>query len=355
MMATSSAWRFRPSRLDNIEQLENYRQGGFHPVSIGDVFCSGRYRILHKLGFGGFSTVWLARDKQRDRLVSLKIITAEDSNSCNELRILQHLKQNAKGHPGCDHTLSLLDHFTIEGPNGCHTCLVSPLGGPDLSQICMYHNPDRSAARRRLRGALARKFARQVTLAVEYLHSRGVAHGDVSNSNVLIQLAHVESWADREVYELLGSPVTDKVRLFSGELNNMASAPEYVVETANLSNLESIWFTDKIVLIDFSHSFMLQSPPPEDIAMTMSYCAPEVYFEGQASVWSDIWALGCTIFEIRAGRQLFESFLGGSFEVIRQIVRTLGKLPEPCAMLTSMSMENPKEDSRLVMFLQSIR
>ncbi|KAK9363900.1 kinase-like domain-containing protein [Lipomyces starkeyi] len=318
MTDTSSTWQFWPSRLDNIERIENYRKGGFHPVSIGDSFSNGRYR---------FSTVWLARDEKSDRL------------------------ECATDHPACDHVLSLLDHFKFEGPNGCHTCLVSPIAGPDLSQISIYHNPDRSTSRRRLRGALARKFAKQVTLAVGYLHSRGVGHGDISNSNVLIQLAHVDSWSDRDLYELLGSPVTDKVRLSSGELNNMASAPEYLVEPANLANLESKWFTDKIVLVDCSHSFMLQSPPQEDIAMTMSYCAPEVYFDGNASAWSDIWALGCTIFEIRAGRQLFESFLGGSFEVIRQIVRTLGKLPEPWWS----SWDKRHQNSRIVVFLQSIR
>ncbi|KAK9486473.1 hypothetical protein V1527DRAFT_57579 [Lipomyces starkeyi] len=143
------------------------------------------------------------------------------------------------------------------------------------------------------------------------------------------ELAHMDSWSDRHLYELLGSPVTDKSSFSSGELNNMTSAPEYLVEPAILPNLEPKWFTDKIVLVDFSHSFMLQSPPQEDIAMTTSYCAPEIYFDGKASVWWDIWALGCTIFEIDAGRQLFESFVGGSSEVIRQIVRTLGKLPEP--------------------------
>ncbi|KAK9247894.1 CMGC/SRPK protein kinase [Lipomyces tetrasporus] len=226
-MATT--WLFQPSSLDNIEQIENYRKRGFHPVSIGENFARGRYRILHKLGFGGFSTVWLARDERNHRLVSLKIVTAED----------------------------------------------------------------------------------------------------LSTSNVLIQLAHVDTWSDQDVYELLGSPVTDRVRLFSGELNNMTSAPEYLVAPANLSNLESKWLAEKILLVDFGQSFMLQQPPHNDVGITMSYCAPEVYFDGKRTVWSDIWALGCMIFEIRAGCQLFESFLGGPHEVILQIVETLGKLPEP--------------------------
>jgi serine/threonine protein kinase len=38
--------------------------GGYHPVCLGDTFKNGRYKIHHKLGFGGFSTVWLAEDNK---------------------------------------------------------------------------------------------------------------------------------------------------------------------------------------------------------------------------------------------------------------------------------------------------
>lgn len=41
----------------DIEYLENYVPGGYHPTLIGDTFCSGRYTVVHKLGFGGYSTI----------------------------------------------------------------------------------------------------------------------------------------------------------------------------------------------------------------------------------------------------------------------------------------------------------
>lgn len=46
----------------DAEPLFRYRPGGFHPVHLGDTFKEGRYRVIHKLGYGGFSTIWLARD-----------------------------------------------------------------------------------------------------------------------------------------------------------------------------------------------------------------------------------------------------------------------------------------------------
>ena len=62
-MAMDDRTIYRPSNLlYNQERMTRYRPGGFHPVCLGDTFKEGRYTIHHKLGWGGFSTVWLARD-----------------------------------------------------------------------------------------------------------------------------------------------------------------------------------------------------------------------------------------------------------------------------------------------------
>src|SRR6266550_8021554 len=68
--------RYRPCRFDFIENIDLYASGGLHPVSIGDVFADGRYKVLHKLGFGGSSTTWLARDSISGILVALKVLAA---------------------------------------------------------------------------------------------------------------------------------------------------------------------------------------------------------------------------------------------------------------------------------------
>ena len=49
---------------EDEEDWEDYVAGGYHPVKIGDLFSDGRYKVVRKLGWGHFSTVWLAMDKK---------------------------------------------------------------------------------------------------------------------------------------------------------------------------------------------------------------------------------------------------------------------------------------------------
>lgn len=136
-MATGSSkgLRYRLPHLNNVEDVEKYRSGGFHPIHLGDTFKGGRYRVSHKLGYGGFSTVWLARDETQNRLVSLKVLTADTSQQPTELKLLRHLDKHAQANPWHGNIIATLDDFTIDGPNGTHLCYVSQLGGPSLSAI----------------------------------------------------------------------------------------------------------------------------------------------------------------------------------------------------------------------------
>ena len=60
-----------------------------------------------------------------------------------------------------------------------------------------------------------------------------------------------------------------------------------------------------------------------------NYVSPEARFEERAGLEADVWALGCAIFEIRAGRPLFESFFSSDADILKQTVGLLGRLPDP--------------------------
>ena len=54
------------------EGIADYKIGGYHPVHVGETLI-GRYIIVQKLGWGHFSTVWLARDNLHNSYVALKV------------------------------------------------------------------------------------------------------------------------------------------------------------------------------------------------------------------------------------------------------------------------------------------
>jgi serine/threonine protein kinase len=68
----------------DLEKFENYADGGYHSTVVGDHFYNGRYEVVHKLGFGGYSAIWLARDKRVQRYVSLKILVASESSKSRQ-------------------------------------------------------------------------------------------------------------------------------------------------------------------------------------------------------------------------------------------------------------------------------
>ncbi|SRR5713226_7382679 len=87
---------------------------------------------------------------------------------------------------------------------------------------------------------------------------------------------------------------------------------------------------ESIIISDFGQSYIAACPLPSyKPGMMLSYQPLEAHFEGHVGFEADIWTLGCTIFEICAGFSLFEFFLGSDIEVLKQMVKTLGQLPNP--------------------------
>ena len=104
-------------------------------MNVGDVFSEGRYIIVRKLGWGHFSTVWLAKDRVANRHVALKVVKSAPhytETALDEIKLLQRLVSANPEHPGCRHCVFLLDHFRHNGPNGSHVCMVFEVLGENL-------------------------------------------------------------------------------------------------------------------------------------------------------------------------------------------------------------------------------
>jgi len=104
----------------------------------------------------------------------------KSDEASRELAILQALNQRGDPtHPGRKHVAHPIDSFHHKGPNGRHLCVVLGLLGPAIASF-LEADPGY-----RLEGPLARSVSRQLLLAVDYLHSTGIAHGGESIANPL--------------------------------------------------------------------------------------------------------------------------------------------------------------------------
>ena len=306
---------FVSEAMDDGEDVSRYRPGGLHPVHLDDQLDGRRYKVLQKLGHGASSTVWLARDCSHFKYVAVKIKEAELSNLHNELDILKHLSEVKSDHPGRIYTSGslFLRNFWIDGPNGRHLALVFQVRGPSISRLSYWHV--------RLHTSLAQSIVIQVTKGLEYLHSEGICHGDLNSSNVLFQLTNFDSWTDYKLQMQLGKPRRSYLEPGPGR-------PRYLVDSASFFDAEPRLLTKNITIVDHSESFFVKFPPSHELRTAYHYTAPEVLFGWNPSFHSDIWGLGCLIFEMRAGFHLFPTAIDNPpLEAVGQIAELLGKVP----------------------------
>ncbi|KAF6742143.1 CMGC/SRPK protein kinase [Ephemerocybe angulata] len=214
---------------EDEEDWEDYVKGGYHPVKIGDVFSDGRYTVVRKLGWGHFSTVWLARDSKCNRHVALKIVKSAPrytETALDEIKLLQRLITSstpptaptpsnphpppspAHTHPGRSHVIQFLDHFRHKGPNGVHVCMVFEVLGENLLGLIKRHQ------NKGVPMHLVRQIAKQILVGLDYMHRCcGVIHTDLKPENVLICIDDVESVIGAELANSAAASATPPTRL----------------------------------------------------------------------------------------------------------------------------------------------
>jgi len=172
-----------PQSQDSAEEdegEEGYRPGGYHRVSLGDAV--GDWRIQHKLGWGHFSTVWLA-SKPAAPLCALKIQKSAAhymQAAKDEIALLQAMNAHA-GEPGRAHVVKLLDSFTHDGPHGKHAVMAFEVLGDNLLSLIKhwdYHG---------VPYAMCRQICMQTCAGLDFLHRVcGIIHTDLKPENILV-------------------------------------------------------------------------------------------------------------------------------------------------------------------------
>ena len=204
---------------------------------------AGRYRLEREVGRGGMATVFLALDTRHHRSVAVKILRSEVAASVGSKRFLREIAIAARlTHP---HILPLHD----SGEAGDLLYYVMPfVEGEALHQ--------RLARDGTLPLEEALRIAREVADALAYAHSQGVVHRDIKPGNILLESGHA-------------------------------------------------------VVADFGIARALSFAGGEDLTTsglaigTPVYMSPEQVSGSQVDGRSDVYSLGCVLYEMLAGEPPF--------------------------------------------------
>ena len=325
---------------DEVEDPNQYVPGGYHVVHIGDVYHE-HYRIVAKLGHGGYSTVWLAHDSRVSRYVALKISMADlaEGKPEQEIATLRDLQTDQPGQSYDDHhrVVNILDAFHITGPNGTHACYTMtpvPSSFGDWIRDLYLELP------------LARALAGGLVRAVAYIHRRGYVHGDLAFRNVLqrypIQDRYLHHLTVDQFYETYGQPETEPVERFdrqplsSGEGVGIHVPKELVISFCGYKPKGSSrgWLQAnmRMQLCDFGEAYKPSTTTRlgRDCNTSWPNQPIEAYFMPDAplSFPADIWTLGMVLWDTFTLCSLAYADFTPTEGTISQLVGVFGPLPK---------------------------
>ncbi|HEX5819910.1 MAG TPA: protein kinase [Gemmatimonadales bacterium] len=141
----------------------------------------GRYDIDRPVGEGGMAVVWLAQDVKHDRRVAVKILRRELGLSLGAERFAREIAIAAKlNHPNI---VGVIDSGVVEMGDVQLPYYVMPLvEGPSLRDLLEREGP--------MSVDEALRLCAEVADALDFAHARGVVHRDVKPGNILIQADH---------------------------------------------------------------------------------------------------------------------------------------------------------------------
>jgi eukaryotic-like serine/threonine-protein kinase len=147
-------------------------------AALGD-----RYAFERELGRGGMATVYLAHDLKHDRPIALKVLHPELAATLGPERFQREIRMAARlQHP---HILSVHDSGNVPGDAGRAPILwfaMPFIEGESLR--------DRLRRETQLPLEDAIQIAREVADALEYAHQHGVIHRDIKPENILLSTGH---------------------------------------------------------------------------------------------------------------------------------------------------------------------
>ena len=254
---------------------------------------AGRYEVERELGRGGMATVFLARDRKHGRTVAIKVLHPDvDATSGIERFVREIETVAALVHP---HILPLFDSGAVHArrPDSEHRAERGDGEGPSFLYYAMPYIEgeslrDRIAREGPLPVPVALRIAREVADALAYAHGRGVVHRDIKPANILL---------------------TERGSNGLG----VAGEPHALLADFGIARVARV--TSAAGSTELTHTGVAVGTP--------AYMSPEQAMgERDIDGRSDVYSLGCVLYEMLAGEPPF-----AGANVHAMIGRRLGESP----------------------------
>ena len=224
---------------------------------------AGRYQIVKKLGAGAFGTVYKAKDTRLERMVAIKTIRLEGlaASQAGLKEMTDRFEREARTaaklkHPGI---VTIHDYGESQGLSYIAMEFIDGIGIDSVLTETGRMPVERAAA-----------LGAQVAEALDYAHSHGVVHRDIKPANIMIEAG-------------------DRVKVTDFGIAKPGDSAEHLTVTGSLLG-------------------------------TPSYMSPEQARGQKLDGRSDLFSVGCVLYEMVAGTKAFrgESITALLFKIITE-------------------------------------
>jgi serine/threonine-protein kinase PRP4 len=259
----SAATGLQGKELD-VNMLDNWDDAeGYYSIRLGELI-NGRYHVQQTLGKGVFSAVVRATDTKTGGVVAVKMIRQNDTmrkEGMKEIGILQQLQEADP--EGKKHVIKFERYFEHKG----HLCLVFENLSMNLRELLKKFGRDVGLNLRAIRA-----YGQQMFLGLSLFRQCNILHADLKPDNILVN------------------------------------------EQRNI-----------LKICDLGSAFPVSDTPTAPYLVSRFYRAPEVMLGIPYDYAVDVWAIGCTLFELYTGKILFTG--RDNNQMLRAIMECRGKYP----------------------------
>ena len=222
----------------------------------------GHYEVARLLGVGGMGEVYLARDTTLDRDVAIKVLHETVTRDADRLARLEREARllAALNHPG------IAGVHSLERVGDSQLLVMEFVPGITIAEMLV-------AGPMRVEDAI--RIAREIAMAVEAAHAKGIIHRDLKPANVKV------------------TP-SGRVKLLDFGLAKALDPAVVVTPDPSIS--------PTVVSDAMTAAGVIQG--------TVAYMSPEQARGLTVGMQTDIWALGCVMFEMLTGRRTFAGATG---------------------------------------------